>query len=288
MLVLTTVAFSQKKSCFEVLQPTFISKESNGTYTLTISYNTTGEKALEVVVNCGNTQIFNTCFRINGNGTQVYPGLVCSSGAISAVLTSHEGNCESTSCGSMTINGPASGPLPVKLISFSAVRSKQVVSINWNTELEIDSKEFIIERAEGTEFRSVGKLSAKGNSSTNQNYNFNDKNDNSVFTFYRLKSVDLNGKFSYSEIKTVKGIGVVNDVTVFPNPARSNSKISVVGVTANSSIQLLDFSGKVLKNINSNTVNLIDLSGVKNGTYLIRILDKSTNEVVNKKLTVSN
>jgi len=168
------------------------------------------------------------------------------------------------------------------------VRSKQVVSLNWNTEFEIDSKEFVVERSEATEFRSLGTVSSNGNSSTKKSYSFNDKNENAGTTYYRQKNVDLNGKFTYSEIRSVKGIGAVNDVTVFPNPARANSKVSVVGVTANSSIQLLDFSGKVLKNINSTTNNTLDLSGVKNGTYLIRITDKTTNEVLNKKLTVSN
>lgn len=287
MLVFMSAAFSQNNPCFEVLQPTFISKESNGTYTLSITYSTTGSKALAVIVKCNNNVILDTCFKNNGNGTQVYSGLICTSGAISAILTSHKGSCNTQACGSMTIEGPSGGPLPVKLSSFSAVRSKQVVSLNWNTEFEIDSKEFVVERAEGTEFRSVGNVYSNGNSSIKKSYSFNDKNENAGTTYYRLKNVDLNGKLTYSEIRIVKGIGAVNDVTVFPNPARSNSKVSVVGVTANSSIQLLDFSGKVLKNINSNTINSLDLNGIKNGTYLIRIIDKSTNEVVNKKLTVT-
>ena len=288
MFALTTAAFSQE--CFQVLSGTQITQQATGIYTLTINYNTTGVKALSVLVKCGNVVILDSCFLNNGNGIKTYSNLLCPTGNITALLTPHTGNCNATTCTNTTlVTGPPSGgPLPVKLSSFSAVRTKQVVSLNWNTEVEIDSKEFIIERAEGTEFRNVGTITSNGNSSTKKSYSFNDKNENIGTTYYRLKNVDLNGKFNYSEIRTVKGIGAVNDVTVFPNPARSNSKISVVGITANSSIQLLDFSGKVLKNINSNTVNLIDLSGVKNGTYLIRIIDKSTNEVVNKKLTVSN
>ena len=288
LLVLTTVAFAQNRSCFEVLQPTFISKESNGTYTLSITYTTTGNKTLGVIVNCNNNVIMDTCFKANGNGTQVFSGLVCTSGAISAILTSHEGSCNTPACSSMTIEGPSGGPLPVKLSFFSAVRFKQVVSLNWNTDFEVDSKQFLVERAEGAEFRSVGTITSRGNSSTKKSYSFNDKNENVGTTYYRLKNVDLNGKFTYSEIRIVKGIGSTNDITVFPNPARSNSKISFVGINANSSIQLLDFSGKVLKYVNSINTNSMDLSAVKNGTYLIRIIDKSTNEVVNKKLTVSN
>ena len=287
LFALNTAAFSQE--CFQVLQPTTIFKESNDTYTLSIRYNTTGMKALGVIVKCGISVILDTCFINNGNGTQTFSGLVCPSGNIIAILTPYTGTCGAKSCPSLPpIFGPGGGPTPVKLSSFSAVRSKQIVSLNWSTEFEIDAKEFVVERAEGTEFRSVNTIKSNGNSSTKKSYSFNDKNENVGTTYYRLKNVDLNGKFNYSEIRTVKGIGSASDVTVFPNPAASNSKISIVGVASNSTIQLLDFSGKVIKNIISNTVNLLDLNGVKNGTYLIRIVDKSTNEVVNKKLTVSN
>lgn len=287
MLVLTTAAFSQE--CFQVLSGTRIQRELNGSYTLVINYNTTGLKALSVLVKCDNNVILDSCFLNNGSGIKTYSNLICATGNITALLTPHAGSCNAATCTPLPIlSGPAGAPQPVKLSAFSAVRSKQVVSLNWNTEFEIDAKEFIVERAEVTEFRSVGTININGNSSTKKSYSFNDKNENAGTTYYRLKNVDLNGKFTYSEIRIVKGIGAVNDVTVFPNPARSNSKISVVGVTSNSSIQLLDFSGKVLKNINSVTTNSLDLSGVKNGTYLIRIIDKSTNEVVNKKLTVSN
>jgi hypothetical protein len=288
MLVLTTVAFSQ--NCIRILSSSGFS--GTGPYTFTVDYVSEGNKTLELAIYCiGNpTPLVTDCFSVTGPGTKTYPGLVCSGGIgnLYTVLTFRTGSCNSAICGTTIVPTPAGAPTPVKLSSFSAVRSKQVVALSWNTEFEIDAKEFIVERAEGTAFRSVGTISTNGNSSTRKSYSFNDKNENTGTTFYRLRNVDLNGTFTYSEIRTVKGIGAVNDVTVFPNPARSNSKISVVGVTANSSIQLLDFSGKVLKNMNSTTINSLDLSGVKNGTYLIRIIDKSTNETVNKTLTVSN
>ena len=299
MLALGTAAFSQSsgttttQNCFNVLPSTRILPQPGlpGNYQLIIDYNNDGNKSLGVVIKCGNTQInpLNTCLEKQGAGTFTYSNLPCASGNITAELTPYVGSCGVNPCNVIIIyGGIAAAPTPVKLSGFSAVRSKQVVALNWNTEFEIDSKEFLVERAEGTEFRSVGTIKSNGNSSTKKSYSFNDKNENVGTTYYRLKNVDLNGKFNYSEIRTVKGIGSASDVTVFPNPAASNSKISVNGVAPNSTIQLLDFSGKVIKNIISNTVNLLDLNGVKNGTYLIRITDKSTNEVVNKKLTVSN
>lgn len=287
LFAVATAAFSQE--CFEVLQPTSIFKQSDLNYTLSIKYNTTGMKALSVIVKCGDKVLLDSCFLNNGNGTKNYTDLVCESGNIYAILTPRTGSCSETPCPRLPIiYGPGAWPQPVKLGGFSAVRTKQVVALEWTTEFEIDAKEFIVERAEGNEFRSVGTIPSNGNSSTKKSYSFNDKNENTGATYYRLKNVDLDGKFTYSEIRTVRGIGSARDVTIFPNPARSDSKISVVGATANSSIQLLDFSGKVLKNINSNAFNSLDLSGVKNGVYLIRIVEKSTSIVIIKKLTVNN
>lgn len=289
MLVLTTAAFSQ---CITFLSSSGFSVGPDNTYTLTIYYTSTNAKSIHTAIYCKTDIQKQDCSKINCNssGTKVFSGITCGNlQDLRADITAYTNDeCEESSCASKTISGPTGGPLPVKLTSFSAVRSKQVVALNWNTEFEIDSKEFIIQRAEGIEFRSVGTIASINNSSTRKSYSFNDKNENAGTTYYRLKNVDLNGSFTYSEIRTVKGIGAVNDITVFPNPARSNSKISVVGVSANSFIQLLDFSGKILKNINSNTINSIDLTGIKNGTYLIRIVDKATNETVNKTLTVSN
>ena len=287
MFASTTAAFSQ--NCFEVLSGTRIQQEANGTYTLLVNYNTTGNKALGVVVKCGSSVILDTCFVKNGNGTETFSNLFCPTGNISAVLTPHPGSCNAQACPNYpTLYGPTGSVLPVKLNGFSAIRFKQEVSLNWNTEFETGTKEFIVERAEATEFRSVGSILANGNSSTKKSYSFNDKNQNAGVTYYRLKNIDLNGKYTYSDIQTVKGYGAANDVTVFPNPARSNSNISLVGVAANSSIQLLDFSGKILKIVNSNTMNSFNLTDIKNGTYLIRIIDKATNEVINRKLSVSN
>ena len=284
MLALGTAAFSQ--NCFEISNFAVSSPNGSGIRTITFDYATDGQKSLFTEVRCNGVVTFSDCFQTNGSGSKVYSITDCN-GMLDISSTPFTGNCGAAQCGPTTrsING---GVLPINLTEFSAVRSKQSVTLNWSTELEIDAKEFIVERAEGIDFRSVGTIPSNGNSSTKKSYSFNDKNENASVTYYRLKNVDLNGKYTYSDIKTVKGIGAVSDVTVFPNPARTNSKISLVGINENSSIQLLDFSGKILKNINSNTMNSFILTDIKNGNYLIRIIDKKTNEVVNKKLSVSN
>ena len=287
LYVITTAAFSQR--CFTIktasLSPL---NTTTNSYTLAFTYETTGNKALETKVYCNNQLLVTYCLVTNTNsGYQEYPiPTTTCGGAIKVSFTPYTGSCGAAQCAfEQTLEN---GLLPVKLNSFSAIRSKQFVSLTWNTEFEIDSKEFVVERAGGTTFRSIGTISSNGNSTAQISYTFNDKNENTFVTYYRLRNVDVNGNFTYSEIKTVKGLGAATDVTVFPNPARINSKISIIGATSNSSIQLIDFSGKVIRNLNGNTNNSIDLSGVQNGTYLIRIVDKITNEFVNKKLTINN
>ena len=288
MLVLSCVAFSQ--NCLRVVQPTFFSgPASDGTFTLNITFETEGNKSLQTTIFCGTTEIFSDCFSAQGPGTKTYPGLSCPAGVgtLSARFITKAGSCNASSCDT-TFLGAIGGPLPVKLGAFTAFRSKQTVTLNWSTELEIDSKEFVIQRGDGNTFTSIGVVNATGNSSTKLNYSFTHNNNTTATTYYRLKNVDNNGRFTYSGIRTVKGIGAAAEVTVFPNPARANSKLSVTGAAPNSSIQLVDFSGKVIKNISNNTINSLDLNGVNNGTYLLRIIDKITNEVVNKKITVTN
>ena len=288
MFVLASVAFAQ--NCLRIVQPTLFSgPAANSTYTLTINFQTNGNKSLQTTIFCGSTVIFSDCFSTQGPGTKIYPNLVCSGGlaTLSARFITKTGSCNASSCDT-TFLGAQGGPLPIKLNTFTAVRSKQNVTLNWSTELEIDSKEFVIERGDGNSFNGVAVVSAVGNSNTRQNYSYNDNNSISGTTYYRLKNIDNNGRFTYSDIRTVKGTGTGIDVTVFPNPARANSRVSIVGVASNSSIQLVDFSGKVLKTISNTTINSLDLTGIQVGSYILKVLDRATNEVVNKKLTVTN
>ena len=71
MLALTTTAaFSQ--NCLRILPPTlFTGPAMDGTYKLTIQYETDGNKTLETVVKCGMTVIFTDCFQVTGIGTKV-------------------------------------------------------------------------------------------------------------------------------------------------------------------------------------------------------------------------
>ncbi len=120
--------------------------------------------------------------------------------------------------------------LPVKLTSFTAVPKNYDVLLNWQTEQEINSSHFIVERStNGFSFTSIGRVEAKGTSDTRVAYHFTD-NKPVIFdrpVYYRLRSVDKDGSFQYSRIVYVvlktAGSHVQN---VYPNPAKAGSIVT--------------------------------------------------------------
>ncbi len=115
-------------------------------------------------------------------------------------------------------------PLPVNLTRFEGRWNKvaDVNELSWETASEINSDYFDVERSfKGSEFKSVGKIAAAGNSNRITLYDFND-NDikvNGVYS-YRLRQVDFDGTETYSNIVDVlvERIGK-SGALVYPNPA---------------------------------------------------------------------
>jgi hypothetical protein len=126
-------------------------------------------------------------------------------------------------------NGGFSGthPLPVQLTSFTAVKTanRKDVLASWTTASEFNVDRFEIEIARGANdyslnrFVKIGEVVSRGNSTTDQQYSFVDmENNKSGVRYYRLKSVDLDGRFSYSAIRPVVFTDEVK-WQVYPNPS---------------------------------------------------------------------
>lgn len=122
-----------------------------------------------------------------------------------------------------------SGSVPVTLSAFTVKKENDDVQLEWTTASEVNTKEIIIERSEdATNWTVAGQKDAAGNVSTPTEYQFLDVNPwNSANTlYYRLKFVDLDGEFSFSETKsvsrTVSGIDQYESeqIIFYPNPAK--------------------------------------------------------------------
>jgi len=111
-------------------------------------------------------------------------------------------------------------PLPVELTSFVASTKEDDIYLKWATATEVDNYGFEVERSvdEG-DFKKIGFLPGHGNSNSPKEYSFTDNFVNG-FVSYRLKQIDNDGSFSYSDIVKVEAL-TVNDFAVYqnyPNP----------------------------------------------------------------------
>ncbi|MEO6404275.1 MAG: T9SS type A sorting domain-containing protein [Ferruginibacter sp.] len=180
------------------------------------------------------------------------------------------------------------GPAPVTLSSFYANRKNTSVAITWKSENETNSKEYIIQRSSnGSDWVDIATIPSK-NSANGSSYSYVDNNTTKAISQYRLKMVDFDAAFANSDIRTVKGSGTVSDFTVFPNPSTGNAKVTVADISEPTDVQLVDNSGRILKNVSMNNANTVELPNLQKGMYMIRIVNKSTGETLTKKLTVIN
>lgn len=169
----------------------------------------------------------------------------------------------------------AAGPLPVNLEYFSAQKQNKSVQLRWATALEVNSKEFVIERsANGRDFTALTKVAAAGNSAASHIYNVVDDKPLSGANFYRLRSVDNDGKNAVSRIiKVVFDRQVV--VTFAPNPAKSTLVINVIEAKEPVTVQLMDAQGKAvryrLSPAGNNQPVIFNLDGLSKGMYILKM-----------------
>ena len=99
----------------------------------------------------------------------------------------------------------ALGTLPIKLLSFTGKLQNENVKLNWSTSFEQNSKGFEIEKSlDGINFRKIGFVAGAGNSNATRSYSFTDPQRAVEFNYYRLKLVDIDNKFDYSDVVLVK------------------------------------------------------------------------------------
>ena len=285
MLAISAIAFSQ--NC-PVGTSGFFS-QIGSTWKVTFNYTANGNKNFKIKIFCGSTVLIDTCQNVKGDGTLTYTGLICAGGidSLSATFGGSTGSCSSPACNSFQILPPGGGPLPVKLSSFFAKRNNNTVALNWKTETETNSKEFILERNTGNNFVAVATITASNNAN-GSSYAHLDNNSSTGTSLYRLKLVDINGSFSYSNVSAVKGTAAASSFTVFPNPSSGNAKITISDISEPTDVQLVDISGRVIKIVSMNNSNTVELNSLQKGMYMIRIVNKTSGESVTQKLSVVN
>jgi len=177
------------------------------------------------------------------------------------------------------------GPLPVTLMNFSCIRNNNSAELVWNTSMESNVNRFEIQRKIAGKFQTVGSVVAK-NSPIGSNYAFNEYNNASEITEYRLKMVDNDNTFKYSAIKTLKGIKGADEMQVYPMPSKGNVNVRINEINMQASVEIINLSGSVIKKISNNASNVFEFNNLQNGFYIIKYTNNFTGNVVTKKLVV--
>ena len=164
-------------------------------------------------------------------------------------------------------------PLPVELLNFEArLYDQNRVDLFWTTFSEINSSEFVVERSkDGFDFREIGRVTAAGFSSNNIDYFLSDYDPENGINYYRLKSVDLDGSYSYSDIRSVR---ISNFYTLIPSEngfeIQSDHMLEV---------RLFDSRGRMILAEQGFAILLDQQSA---GIYILQI--KSGNELESKRI----
>lgn len=170
----------------------------------------------------------------------------------------------------------AQGPLPVNLTYFSARKKEKTVDLDWSTAIEVNSKEFVVERsANGRDFTAIGRVASVGNTVNQHTYTLTDVKPLAGSNFYRLRMVDVDGQSTVSRIiKVVFDRQVV--VSFAPNPARTTLTINVVEADEAVTIQLLDVQGKVIGQrvsaAGSRQPVMFNVAGLPRGLYVLKMI----------------
>ena len=167
--------------------------------------------------------------------------------------------------------------LPVELINIKAIAKNSQNYIDFTTANEVNLKGFQIERsATGTEgWSSIGELKAKGAG----NYTFIDATPLAL-SYYRVRSVDFDGKTTVSKIVSVNtGKAKLAVLNVYPSPTKNNVTIDFNAVAnSNITVSIKDITGRLVltKNVKGTEgVNnlTLDVSNLSNGLYIMSIND---------------
>jgi hypothetical protein len=177
--------------------------------------------------------------------------------------------------------------VPVELTSFTASVSGRDVELKWETATETNNSGFSIERKlANSEFLEVGFVPGHGTTSEPQSYSFSDNGLNSGKYIYRLKQIDFDGTFSYSD-------EVSADVTApaefsldqnYPNPFNPSTRISFsLAVDSKVSLKIFDVLGQEVASLVNQDLTAgvhnydFNAAGINSGVYFYRIEASGSN-----------
>ncbi|MEM0993981.1 MAG: T9SS type A sorting domain-containing protein [Bacteroidota bacterium] len=158
--------------------------------------------------------------------------------------------------------------LPVELLSFTAkATDTEQVLLQWQTSSELNNKGFELERGtNGKEWKAITFIKGAGTSLETQEYEYLDQQPFKGINYYRLKQMDVDGAFEYSEIRVVK-LGKFN-LSIAPNPVQDVLYFTFDDIKEIQNIQLYNNAGQLVKEVSSFD-GQINMQELNTGIYIL-------------------
>jgi len=172
-----------------------------------------------------------------------------------------------------------SSPLPVELFGFSIYTLDKYSMINFSTASETNNSHFNIERsADARNFESIGEIKGAGNSSKEISYAFTDERPLPGINYYRIKQMDYDGQYSYSEIRSVRHKGISN---VSITPRTTDGRVDIITELEDYSIAIYNAAGQEVKKMTGMSLDQsISIETLHAGVYFVKINSGSESETV--------
>ncbi|MNV04456.1 hypothetical protein D3C71_947520 [compost metagenome] len=180
--------------------------------------------------------------------------------------------------------------LPIELLTFDGESNTSGNELRWETASERNNSHFEIESSiDGTTWTKIGSKQGAGNSTQWISYSFLDREPAANLTYYRLKQLDFDGNYSFSNLISIRGISF-DGVTFSPNPVDDLLEIRIKapknGLVALTFISILGVSIEKQFQLNEgNNLLKLDLSDeLSGGIYLLKITNESSQLISSGKV----
>lgn len=171
-------------------------------------------------------------------------------------------------------------PLPIELLSFNGINVGDDNLLYWTTTAEVNNEKFIIEHStDGANFTSIGEVLGAGNSNVSLDYQFSHLAVPLGNNYYRLKQVDFDGDYSYSNMIVIKNNGSEKqEILIYPNPVNSELNIAFSNIQNTSpNVRIINTLGQEVYtkqfDISQNRLVKIDTRILSNGMYILFVED---------------
>jgi hypothetical protein len=175
-------------------------------------------------------------------------------------------------------------PLPVTLMSFTGESQRTINKLFWTTATEINNVGFEVQRSfDGVNFSKLANIASKaqnGNSITDLSYRFDDLSPLPDKNYYKLKQIDIDGKFNYSKVILIRNANpnTITAINIYPNPAAQKLNVRITfPIEEKVTILVTDLSGKVVMQKTQQVVRgdnqiPLQIQSLNIGTYIIKAM----------------